>query len=208
MRYKPLDTIPNLRRGSVRLARILSDIFSPPSSFAIFAFVLAWVELPFWQGLLQGAIFGFCSSLLPILYILIQLKTGKIEDIHISAQHQRHIPYLIGIAGALLAYGFLSWIDGSPVLLDLAIANIVVLALTALLNIYFLISAHTTAVALIASFSALVYEWWLWLALLPLVILVVVIRKFLRRHTYRELAAGFLVGTLTAVGMALTGILK
>jgi hypothetical protein len=205
MRNQPLDINPNLRSGSVRLARILSDIFSPPSSLAIFAFILAWVELPFWQGLLQGAIFGACSSLLPILYILLQMKLGKIEDIHISAQNQRHIPYLIGILGALLAYGLLRWMDGSPVLLNLAIANAIVLALTALLNLRFLISAHTTGISLVAAFSALVYDWWLWLALVPLIILVVVMRKYLRRHTYAELLAGFIVGTLTAVSLALFG---
>lgn len=202
---QPLDLNPRLQSTGIQVARWLSNLFSPMSSFAIFAFTIAWVELPFWSGLLQGAIFGFWTALLPIAYILYQLKTGKITDLHISVQTQRHIPYLIGIVGALISMLIYLVIGSSPVLIDLSLAVMLTLIGTALINLRWLISSHTTSASLIAAFSGFVYgpQWWLFLS--PLVLLVFFIRKYLRRHDYPELFGGIALGISTVFLMALAG---
>jgi hypothetical protein len=202
---QPLDLDPRLGSTGIQVARFLSNLFSPMSSFAIFAFSLAWVELPFWQGFLQGAIFGFWTALLPIVYILYQLKTGRITDLHISVQAQRHVPYLIGIVGAMISMLIYHLIDGSPVLINLSLAVMLTLIGTALINLRWLISSHTTSASLIVTFTGFVYgpQWWLYLS--PLVLLVFFIRKYLRRHDYPELFGGVALGIATVLLMALAG---
>jgi hypothetical protein len=205
MNRQPLDLNPRLQSTGIQVARFLSNVLSPMGSFAIFGFVLAWVELPFWGGLLQGAIIGFFSSLLPILYILYQLKTGKITDLHISEQNQRHIPYIIGIVGAIIAMLIYLAINSSPVLINLSIAIAIALIGMALINLRWLISSHTTSASLITAFTGFTYGPKFWLILFPLVALVFFIRKYLRRHNDAELFGGVLLGISTAVCMALMG---
>ena len=52
---QPLNLNPRLQSTGVQVARFLSNLFSPMSSFAIFAFIIAWLELPFWAGFIQNA---------------------------------------------------------------------------------------------------------------------------------------------------------
>jgi hypothetical protein len=205
MKRQPLDLNPHLQSTGIQVARFLSNLFSPMSSFAIFAFILGWVELSFWQGLIQGAIFGFWAALLPIVYILYQLKTGKITDLHISVQAQRHVPYIIGIVGSIVAMLIYLVIDGSPVLINLSLAVMLTLVATALINLRWLISSHTTSASLVAAFSGIVYGPQYWLVLTPFVALVFFIRKYLRRHDYPELFGGVALGISVVVIMALAG---
>ena len=205
MKLQPLDLNPRLQPTGVQVARFLSNLLSPMSSFAIFAFVLAWIELSFWSGLLQGAILGFFSSLLPILYIIYRLKTGKITDLHISDQRERHIPYLIGILGTIIATLIYIAINGSTVLINLSLAIAIALIAMALINIRWLVSSHTTSASLITAFTGFAYEPKFWLILSPLVLLVFFIRKYLRRHNYPELFGGVALGISTTVIMALIG---
>ena len=76
---QPRDTDLNTQSWGVRAARIYSNIFSPPSTFAMFGFIIAWKELPFWIGSFHAAIFGLLTSLMPILYIAYLFKTGRIR---------------------------------------------------------------------------------------------------------------------------------
>ena len=205
MNRQPLDLNPRLQSTSIQIARFLSNLFSPMSSFAIFAFIIAWEELPFWQGLLQGAIFGFWAALLPIAYIVYQLKTGKIADLHISVQAQRHIPYLIGILGTVIALLIYLAIDGNPVLINLCLAVTLTLIGTALINLRWLISSHTTSASLITAFAGFTYGPHMWLILTPFIAFVFFIRKYLRRHDYPELFGGVALGISTVLIMALAG---
>ena len=205
MKREPLDINPRLQSSSVQIARFLSNILSPMSSFAIFAFIVAWVELPFWIGLFQASIISFFSSLLPILYIIYQLKTGKISDLHISDQNDRHIPYIIGIVGALIAMLIYLAIDGSQVLINLSLGVAITLTGSALINLKWLVSSHTTSASLIAAFTGFTYGPIYWIILSPLVILVFIIRKFLRRHDYPELFGGVALGVSATIIMAIAG---
>ena len=86
---KPLDIKPGKKSIKIRAARLYSDLLSPPSAFAIFAFIIAWEKLPFWKGMLHASIFGMLTSLMPLGYILFQLKRGELSDIHISNPDER-----------------------------------------------------------------------------------------------------------------------
>ncbi len=205
MTRQPLDANPNNTSPAVRAARMYSNIFSPPSTFALFGFIIAWVELPFWRGTLHAAIFGFLSTLVPILYIAYMLKIGKLDDLHLSQQRDRRIPYIIGILGAMAAFFVLRALGSSTLLLTFIQTNIIAITLLALINTRWLISAHTTSITTIAAFAGFAFSPTAGLAITPLVFLTFYIRLFLKRHSITEMISGILLGILIVLGVAATG---
>jgi len=191
---RPLDLHRSDYTGNVRLARIFSNIFSPPSVFAAAGFVTAWVEVPSVGGLLQAAIYGMLASLLPVLYVVYLYKTGQVSDLHMSSTEERTVPYLIGLGGAALAYfGLVQW-GNTPLLTTLILIHLTAMAALSLINRWWLISAHVTSITALAAFAGVVGGWHAALWLLPLVALTVGVRHFLKRHTPGEMASGFVLG--------------
>ena len=78
---KPKDHHAHDRIGAVRLARLFSNIVSPPVMFALVGLALALHELPLWPGLGFAAAYGFLVSLAPILIIVYLLKTGDRKSV-------------------------------------------------------------------------------------------------------------------------------
>lgn len=208
MNRTPLDTNPHTQSKTIRAARIYSNVFSPPSLYTIFGFVIAWWALPFWVGSLHAAIFGILSSLLPILYIVYLLQTGKISDLHISSQNERHIPYLVGILGAGSSLVILTKLHTSPLLKYFVIADIAALASLAILNLFWLVSAHMTGISIITTYAGFVFGMKTSLLLIPLVGLTFCVRLFLKRHTIPELISGTLLGVVIVSGLAIFGALR
>jgi hypothetical protein len=203
---KPLDSSPQKTTFKVRAARLYSDIFSPPSAFAFFGFILAWSNMSFWKGSLHAVIFGSFSSLLPLAYIIAMLKMGYIDDIHLGTARDRKIPYLLGVIGALIAYGVLKKMGTTMIFLNYILTNIIGLASLGLINTRWLISAHTSTITAIASFSWLAFSPAVALALSPMVLLTIIIRYYLKRHTIKELVSGVLVGICSVLILVLLGL--
>lgn len=205
MNHTPLDANPANKSKSVRIARIYSNVFSPPSLYAIFGFVIAWFTLPFWIGSLHAVIFGILASLLPILYIVHLLRTGKISDLHISNQNERHIPYVLGITGAGLALLILMRMNTPRLMQFFVIADILALTLLAILNIFWLVSAHMTGISIITTFASFAFGLKVGLFLIPIVGITFGVRLFLKRHTIPELISGTLLGVIIVSGLAYFG---
>jgi len=188
-------------------ARIISDVVSPPMVYAFLGFVFAWASLPFWQGLLWGALYGFFVSLLPLLSVIYLLKTGRVGDLHMSDNHQRRIPYLIGISGAIFAFATIYLFKGPDLLESLAIGTIIGLTTLSAINYAWLISNHmasiTMAVLLIGSVFGLIFG----LALIPFILAVFYARWVLGRHTILQLLAGMAVGVITVWVMVITKLI-
>ena len=188
-------------------ARIISNLVSPPMVFAVLGFVLAWSELPFWQGLIWGAIYGFFISLVPIMIVIYMLKTGRVQDLHMSDTRQRRIPYLVSVLGALVTYGLVKWLGGPEVLGVLALTNALGLGILGLVNQYWLISNHMASITSAVLFMGVVFGIVVGLVLSPLIGLVFYARCILRRHTFWQLIAGFVVGAGTVWVVIRIGLL-
>ena len=75
---KPKDHHAHDRIGKVRLARLFSNIVSPPVMFALVGLTFSLHVLPGGKGWGYAAAYGFFVSLSPILVVLYLLKTGRI----------------------------------------------------------------------------------------------------------------------------------
>lgn len=201
----PRDTHEADRIGMVRWARILSNIISPPVMFAATGIALGIYERPFWPGLAWGLAYSLLIALVPMFVIIYLMRIGRIGDLHMSATHERHIPYLTSVISGAVAFVVLSLFDGPVLLRCLAVLSIITLGALGLINTQWLISIHATAAAATWMIATLVFGWVVSAVLLPFVILISAIRLYLKRHTPAQVLAGIALGISTVLVMRAFG---
>jgi len=175
-----------------RLARIISDVISPPvvTIFGALFFAMA-IDTP--SGWIWTGSFVFVVMCIPTLYIVWLVKRGMVTDFHLRVREQRLKPNLM-IAGCSIA-GWLLLLAGSAPYPLVALAGIGVIQTTTLLVITtkWKISGHSTG---IASFAILVWSLYGAVAfpVLLTIPLVAWARLRLKRHTLLQTIAGALMG--------------
>jgi membrane-associated phospholipid phosphatase len=202
---EPRDTHEADRVGMVRAARTLSNIISPPIMFAFTGLALGVHERPIWPGLAWGFVYSLLIALTPMLVVVYLLQTGRISDIHMSATHERHIPYLIAVISSAVAYVILVLFDGPMELRCLAVLSFMILGTLGLINTRWLISIHATAAASTWLILSLIFGWVVSLILLPFLILICLARLYLKRHTPAQVLAGVALGVSGVLIMRLFG---
>ena len=189
----------------VRVARTLSNIISPPIMFAATGVALGIHERPFWPGLGWGLVYGLMVALTPLFVILYLMRIGRISELHMSATNERHIPYLSAVISGIVAYVLLVLLDGPELLRCLTILSIITLGALGLINTQWLISIHAAAAAVTWLIATLVFGWVVGLILLPIVILISLIRLYLKRHTPAQVLGGIALGLSAVLLMRAVG---
>ncbi|MCB0009067.1 MAG: hypothetical protein KDE04_21520 [Anaerolineales bacterium] len=190
----PKDMQAGDRVGLVKAARIFSNVISPPIMFAALGLAIALSERPFWPGFGWAWVYGLLISGAPILVVLFLLYTNRIAELHMSNTRERHIPYISAVFFAVVAYLILRFAGGPAGLICLAIFNIIELSALGIINAYWLISLHSAGMTATVVIVALVFGWLPALCLLPLLLLVVYARLFLKRHNMAQILAGIALG--------------
>ena len=208
MDRKPLDLHTKGKNLKVRGARLYSDIFSPPSVYAAFALILALDLYPILTGLLHSALFGILTSLLPMVYILLKIRSKQLHDIHLSEPGQRTAPYLLGASGAAVSYLILRSIGSNPVFLGFIITVVIGLLSLALINTSWMISAHTASITAVVAVTWVTFGLILALSISPLIISTGLIRYYLKRHSFLEIFSGALLGALIVSLVVVLGLFK
>ena len=122
-----------------------------------------------------------------------------------SDQRERHLPYLVAVACAVVFLAIAWLFNGPELLICLAIFNVVELSLLGLINIFWLISIHATGIMATTVLVAYVFGLLTSALTLPLVVLVIAIRLYLRRHTIAQLVAGLALGVFSVWVLTLFG---
>lgn len=201
----PRDWHASDRTGLTRAARLFSNIVSPPVIFAVMGLILSLYSLPLPQALTWAAIYGLFVSLLPILFVLWALATGRVAELHMSDTGERQLPYIVAVVCAIFFLIIVNFADGPELLRCLGIFNVVALSALALINTRWLISFHATAISAAWFIIALVFGWQASLLVLPLVALVIVVRLYLKRHTLAQIIAGLALGVGSVWVLTLIG---
>lgn len=201
----PRDTHVEDRIGMVRVARILSNIISPPVMFAAAGIALGVHERPFWPGLVWGLIYGVLVALGPLFVILYLMRTGHISELHMSSTRERHIPYISAVVFGMIAYALLLLFNGPELLRCLTILSAITLGTLGLINTRWLISIHATAAIITWLVVTLIFGWTASLTLLPLVVLICWVRIYLKRHTPAQVLAGIALGIATFMLIRILG---
>jgi membrane-associated phospholipid phosphatase len=201
----PRDWHVSDRTGLTLAARIFSNIVSPPVIFAVMGLILSLYSLPIAQALTWAAIYGLLVSLLPIIFVLWLLSTGRVAELHMSNTRERNIPYVVAVLSSILFLVIANLADGPELLRCLGIFNVVALTALALINTRWLISFHATAIAAAWTITGLVFGWQASLLVLPLVALVIAVRLYLKRHTVTQVFAGLALGIASVWVLTLIG---
>ncbi|MBN2043928.1 MAG: hypothetical protein JW757_02810 [Anaerolineales bacterium] len=183
----------NLESWDYKAARLVSNVLNPPLLSALGILVMAWFigTKEAWRW---AVLFVMLVVLVPTGYVLLLLKQGKIENFHIPNRENRTKPYLVIIGTNLLGV-ILMAVMGAPFLLAaFAVMGVIQSTLMFVINRYWKISGHATAISGLSVFMVAALGW----SLAPMLVMVPLVawaRIRTHSHTVWQTIAGVLTGT-------------
>ncbi len=204
-RRSPLTTtLDAVLKPSTRgeyLAYCISQIGSPPvMGLLSLIFIAASLALPkvwLWSG-----VYVTMAMVIPMLFLVWQVRHGRVTDLDVQLREQRKGSLLVTIAGFGVSWLVMRIGEAPPVLTAMAGAGFVQWLVIFAITLRWKISAHTTSAAGATMLILRVFG----LAAVPLVISIPLIawsRVKLRRHTLGQTIAGALLGSGVIVGTIL-----
>lgn len=195
-------------KNIILAARILSMAFTPfylslVGLIALFTF--SYLSLMPWAYKLTVLLLVYAFTILmPSLLIHFYRHYHGWTLIELGKKERRVVPYLISIMCYFVCYYVMHKINIPHFMSNILIAALVIQILCAMINIWWKISTHTSAIggvagalqafAVLFSFNPL---WWLCLVFI-VAGMVGTSRMILRQHTLWQVVAGFLVGQAVA----------
>ncbi len=190
-------------------AHIVSLIISPPLVWTVW--VLAVTVPPASDrgtALIFAGLFALSVCILPMCFVAYMVRIGKIGDMHMRQSSERYVPYSIAIVAGALNLLVALHFEASPVIVLVTLVSIIELSIILLGTFFSHISLHAMAITSIVSATAVVYDLGTALAYMPLLLLVVLARLVLKRHTPLQIVQGTLIGLLTPLAVvAVVGLL-
>ena len=181
-----------------RWAHVVSLLLSPPVVWAVWVYATSLLRSSNRSSALGFAsLFVLSICVAPMLFVAYKVRNGKISDMHMRESNERYIPYSIAIvAGIATGIVYLHY-DAGPVLLMVVLVSIVELTIMLVATFYMKVSLHAMAMSSIISATALLFGFAPALLFMPVLLLVVLARLVLRRHTMLQVMVGVLIGVLT-----------
>jgi len=178
--------------NSKKIAKIISYIFIPPlMNLVIFSLFAHQIE-PTQKTLvfISSLVFGL---VLPLVIIIILLKTGKLSNDDATVKEERTVPYLYGIGFSLFGTSLLFFSETSNLSMLLWLSYLVNSIILIVINKYWKISAHTMGVAIPLGASFVLNG--AWPIIFGTILLLVAWARFeIKVHSISQLAAGAFVG--------------
>jgi membrane-associated phospholipid phosphatase len=186
-------------------ARAISDVFSPPVMAVPALAVGAWASQT--RGTYWYALFYFCLAVLvPVLYVIWAIRTGRIADFHMSNRRERVAPFVVSLICGLGAWLLLVAMGAPRDFVAPVLALLLQTFLLFLITLVWQVSVHTAVTASLVTFTCLAVgpAAMLLIGLIPLVAWA---RLYLGRHTVAQTVVGACVGSSCfAILFALRGI--
>jgi membrane-associated phospholipid phosphatase len=194
MTNNQIDQEVSEKRGwDYALAHFISNVLNPPLVAAGGIFLMAAFvrEEHAW---LWALIFVLIVVAIPTLYVVWLLKRGEIDSFHIPNREKRHKPYIVIIASNILGVIVLILGKAPFLLIAFGLIGIVQSALLFLINRYWKISGHTTAISGLSVFLVAAVGWEVAYILIAIP-LVAWARIRTKSHSFSQTVAGVLTGT-------------
>jgi hypothetical protein len=182
----------------IKWARFVSDIVSPPVVWGIFSIVLAFYEAEtLSQAVLWSLVYVLLVCILPVIFIVVRVRQGKITDIHMPLRRERFLPFIVTLIGALIAAVLLYLLPAARPVQLLSIATIIQVTLMAVITLYWQISIHMICISGVVVLVGMWFGPFYGGLLSPLVLIVGMARLVLKRHNMRQVIIGALVGSIS-----------
>ena len=181
-----------------RVARLVTEVFAPAPTVAAMLVIVAWHSTAsLIDALRWGVLVLIFTPLLPLLYLLYEVRRLRLTDHHVRLREQR--PRILAFAIASIAFLLLVLVvlDAPSELVRLVAAGVVGLVSVTLVTLVWKISIHVAVVAGSYVTLAVLFGWTL-LVLLPIVGLTAWSRVALHDHTPKQVIAGAVLGATVA----------
>ncbi|MCX2748294.1 phosphatase PAP2 family protein [Arthrobacter sp. MI7-26] len=179
---------------------MLTEVFQPPVVVSILLLISPVVEPGFpgtiWFGVL-GALF---VCVLPLAYVLVLVRLGKLSDHHVSDREERARVLMLALGSVVLGLLVLNLIHAPTSVSVMILALIGGIVALAAVSLVWKMSGHASAISAAAVIAGLMFGP-AWLPLLFLVPAVGWSRVVLGDHTRGQVIAGSLFGGVVIAGL-------
>ena len=196
-----------IRKFSKAISFVFSPIVIPTYAVALMLNVTELAFVPLATRLLTVGVVFFLTALGPMTVIGVMRKLNMVENVSLTERNDRFWPYAASVAFYIMTIGYF-WLVGAPRwLIGFMAGATAALICVALINRWWKISAHATAIAgLLAIVVCLTMH-----AVYPLGALVMltiaaviagivgVARLMLEAHTPMQVYAGYAVGFISVL---------
>jgi len=181
-----------ISRARAGLARVISDLFSPPV-LAVPGLLLG-AQFSAVPGVYSYALAYFLVGVLaPVMYVVWLMRIGAITDFHIPDRRDRRGPFLASLGCGVLAVGLLGYLGAPATFIAPVVALLAETLVLFLITLFWQVSIHTATTAGLVTFAIYVIGG----EAIPLALLVPIVawaRVYLERHTITQTIWGTLIG--------------
>lgn len=182
------------------VARVLTEVFQPPIVVTALLLISPAIEPGFPGTMGFGLLGALFVCILPLAYVLVLIKLGRVTDHHVSDRRQRPALLLLALISVLAGLVVLQVIRGPVSVSLMIIALIGGIAILAVVSAFWKMSGHASAIAAAAVIVVMMFGPG-WLPLLVIVPAVGWSRVVLRAHTLGQVVAGSLFGAIVIAGL-------
>lgn len=183
-----------------QVARVLTEVFQPPVVVSVLLLISPAVEPGFPATIWFGALAAFFVCVLPLAFILLMVRLGRLSDHHVSDRKDRAPILMLALVSVIAGLVVLNLIDAPTSVSAMILALIGGIAVLAAVSLAWKISGHASAISAAGVIVALMFGP-AWLPLLLLVPAVGWSRVVLRDHTRGQVIAGSLFGGVVIAGL-------
>lgn len=197
--------LPNIKQWRLHIAFWVSALFSPylviPLGTVALVAAVARTREGFW---LWTSLCIFFTTVIPVLFVVVQIARGKITDVHIMERHQRSGPFLVAVLSAAIGAIVMKYY-GAPleiwgIALVFAINGLVLYCITA----WWKISIHVAVLSAAILAGAIMIPNMNWRFVAWVIPLIIWARFVRRRHTaWQGLMAFFVAIFITSASIYL-----
>lgn len=181
-----------------KVARLLTEVFSPVITAAVFFLLISLMDGAWLTGLLlTGIAIG-----VPAAVLLVATLRGWVTDWHVRDRKQRWPFLLLAFVMIALAIAVAAWLNAPRQLIISMTFTVIGVVVVGLVNLVWKLSAHAAMTAFLAvAASVALWPWGLfgW----PVLIAVCWSRVRLGDHTVAQVISGGVVGAIIGVAYAL-----
>ena len=208
MSYSKIESEPQKQGWSFTLANWVSNVLNPPLISVLGIFLMAaFLGTPdAWRW---AILFVILVVIVPTLYVYWLLKRGKIETFHIPNRQNRKGVYLVIILSNVVGVVVMLVLGAPFLLLAFGVMGVMQSTLLFLINMYWKISGHTTAISGLSVFIVAALGWSMY-PVLMIVPLVAWARIRTHSHSFWQTVAGVMTGSffILMTWFVLTSIVK
>lgn len=177
------------QRWDFKVAKVVSSLFSPPVVIAI-AVMFVGIALNAWEWSLAYLI---SVIVVPTLYVFWLLRTNRIKNFHMYERTERLKPMILTTVMTVVTWAVLKALSAPAEITLFALVGIFQVILLLIINMFFKISIHATAISGLSVFLVGLFGWSAGYVLLSIP-LVAWARLRTKNHTFYQILFGVISG--------------